>query len=658
MKFPIEQTFKLTDNFLEKYKNKRPNFGFNGLGEFVYLRTYSRIKEDGKNEMWWETVRRVVEGIYAIQKQHIEDYNLGWNSQKAQKSAQEMYDRIFSFKMLPAGRSLWSMGAPVVMEKGLTQSLYNCSFLSTESLKEDPGKPFANAMDFLMCGIGVGADLAGANKIKVREPGKKSYTYVIPDSREGWVESLYRLINSYFGDEEIFFDYSYVREAGKPIKNFGGTASGPAPLKELHEKIRSILDSRIGEFLTATDITDIFNLIGKCVVAGNVRRSAEIILGEADQEFLDLKNYEKHPERIGHGWASNNSIFANLGMDYTDVAERIKNNGEPGLLWLDNAQKYGRMIDSEADYKDFRVKGLNPCAEITLEPGELCNLCETFPNLHEDFDDYAITIKFAYLYAKTITLLGTNWTDTNRPMLRNRRIGLSMTGIAQFISDWGIDTLKNWMIDGFQVAKKYDKIYSEWFAIPESIKITTIKPSGTLSLLAGATPGIHYPESQYYIRRVRLANDSPFIPILKESGYKIELAVGQEESTSVVEFPVCVGENVRTLKDVSMWEQLSLAAMAQKYWADNSVSATITFDPNTEGNQIKDALNLFQYQLKAISFLPRLEQGAYAQMPYEEITKEQYEDMAGELMPLDFINLFSAEAVGEKYCSNDTCEIL
>lgn len=360
MKFPIEQTFKLTDNFLEKYKNKRPDFGFNGLGEFVYLRTYSRIKEDGKNEMWWETVKRVVEGVYAIQKQHIDDYALGWNQTKAQKSAQEMYDRIFTFKMLPAGRSLWSMGAPVVMEKGLTQSLYNCSFLSTENIKDDPGKPFANAMDFLMCGIGVGADLVGANKIKVHEPEKKTYTYQIPDTREGWVESLYRLINSYFGEEEVFFDYSLVRKEGLPIKNFGGTASGPAPLKELHEKVRIILSDRIGNNLTATDITDIFNLIGKCVVAGNVRRSAEIILGNPDEEFLDLKDYEKHPERAGHGWASNNSIFAELGMDYSNISERIKNNGEPGVLWLGNAQKYGRMIETEANYKDFRVKGLNP----------------------------------------------------------------------------------------------------------------------------------------------------------------------------------------------------------------------------------------------------------------------------------------------------------
>lgn len=360
MKFPIEQSFKLTENFIDKYRDRIPPFGFNGLGEFVFLRTYSRIKEDGKNETWWETVRRVVEGAYSIQKQHIEDYGLGWNQMKAQKSAQEMFDRMYNFKMLPAGRSLWAMGAPVVMEKGLSQALYNCSFLSTENIKDDPGKPFANAMDFLMSGIGVGSDVVGSGKAKIKEPGNKAYTFRIPDTREGWVEALYRLINSFFGEDEVFFDYSLVREAGLPIKTFGGTSSGPEPLRELLDKVREILTLNIGNFLTVRNITDIFNLIGKCVVAGNVRRSAEIILGDPTEEFLDLKNYDKNPDRAEYGWASNNSIFAKQGMDYSDISDRIKRWAEPGVYWLNNAQKYGRMIETEADYKDFRVRGLNP----------------------------------------------------------------------------------------------------------------------------------------------------------------------------------------------------------------------------------------------------------------------------------------------------------
>ena len=173
-------------------------------------------------------------------------------------------------------------------------------------------------------------------------------------------------------------------------------------------------------------------------------------------------------------------------------------------------------------------------------------------------------------------------------------------------------------------------------AIPRSIKTTSVKPSGTVSLLAGATPGLHYPESRFYIRRIRLSVNSPLIKPLEKAGYKIEPAFGSEGSTVVVEVPVDVGEGIRTVSEVSMWEQMSLAAFMQRYWADNLVSCTVTFDPKTEGSQIASALNYFQYQLKGISFLPKMELGAYRQMPYEEITQKKYDKMVNELKFLSF----------------------
>ena len=296
------------------------------------------------------------------------------------------------------------------------------------------------------------------------------------------------------------------------------------------------------------------------------------------------------------------------------------------------------------------------CGEQSLENQESCLLAESFPDRHVDFEDYKRTLKFAYLYAKTVTLAKTHWENTNRVMLRNRRIGLSMSGLAQFITNRGLEELRRWCVEGYQVIKHYDEVYSDWLAIPKSIKVTTVKPSGTVSLLAGATPGIHYPESQYYIRRVRLSKHSDLIEPLKNAGYKIEPAIGQEDSTLVVEFPVTVGDKIRTVKDVSMWEQLALGAFMQKYWSDNQVSQTVTFDPETEGKDIVNALNLYQYQLKGVSFLPRVKEGAYPQMPYEEITKEEYEQMVANLKPLDFSSS-REDAIGEKYCSNDVCTI-
>tara|TARA_R110002110_G_scaffold209332_4_gene421750 strand:+ start:5541 stop:7526 length:1986 start_codon:yes stop_codon:yes gene_type:complete len=652
--------FKLSDSFINNYKRKRAPFGFNGLGELVYMRTYSRLKTDGKNEMWWETVQRVVEGTFNMQKRHIDAHSLGWNPWKAQHSAQEMYSRIFTMKFLPPGRGLWAMGTPLTEERGLFAALNNCAFVSTENIKDDLSTPFTFLMDASMLGVGVGFDTLGAGKLIVKGPNETRKTELceIPDTRQGWVESLRLQLESHFlGTAPVEFDYSLIREEGVAIAGFGGVSSGPFPLQELHEKINEILGEAAGEPISITAIVDIMNLIGKCVVAGNVRRSAEIVFGDADsQEYLDLKNYEVNPHRAEYGWTSNNSIFAELGMDYTDACERVKLNGEPGFAWLENMQNYSRM-NNGPDYKDHRVKGGNPCLEQSLESYELCCLVETFPSNHDSLEDYLKTLKYAYMYAKTVTLGKTHWPETNRVMLRNRRIGCSMSGLAQFISNKGLHELRTWMTEGYDSIQELDTMYSDWLAVPKSVKTTSIKPSGTVSLLAGATPGMHYPESRYYIRRMRLSITSPLIPALEKAGYTLEPAFGSEDSTLVVGIPVDVGEGIRTASELSLWEQLSLAAFIQKYWADNQVSCTVTFDPETEGDQIAPALDYFQYQLKGISFLPRLESGAYPQMPYESIDRETYNSMLSEVGKLSFGRIKGDDVVAEKFCDTDVCQI-
>ena len=654
------EKFTLTDTFINKYKRKKAPFGFNGLGELVYMRTYSRIKEDGKNERWWETVKRVVEGTYSMQKNHIESHQLGWNPWQAQKSAQEMYERIFTMKFLPPGRGLWAMGTPITEDKGLYAALNNCAFVSTKTLKEDYSKPFCFLMDASMLGVGVGFDTKGAGEIMVKgvDKNKTTSTYVIPDTREGWVESLKLLLESYFHNlGKLEFDYSKIRAAGEPISGFGGVASGYKPLEEVHEEIRQVLEKNSGEPISITTIVDIMNLIGKCVVAGNVRRTAEIVFGDPhSEEYLDLKNYKVNPHRETYGWTSNNSIFAELGMDYTEAAKRIVDNGEPGFAWLENMRKYSRMKNG-GDNKDHRVMGGNPCLEQSLESYELCCLVETFPNNHDSFEDYQKTLKYAYLYAKTVTLGRTHWADTNRVMLRNRRIGCSVSGVAQFVTNRGLDLFKEWLNNGYNVIQEWDKVYSDWFAVPKSIKTTSVKPSGTVSLLAGATPGLHYPESRFYIRRIRLSKHSELLEPLKKAGYKTEPAFGSEDTTMVVEVPVDVGEGIRTAAELSIWEQFSLAAFLQRHWADNQVSCTVTFNPETEAEQIAPCLNYYQYHLKGISLLPRHDYGAYQQMPYEAIDENTYKEEVSKLGRLTFGVIKNEEAEVDKFCNNDNCEI-
>ena len=660
-----EQTkkFKLPEYFVNTYANKQTKFGFNGLGEMVYKRTYSRVKSNGKNEKWFETVERVVNGTFNMQKNWINQQSLLWNEKDAIEEAKEMYDRIFQMKFLPPGRGLWAMGSSLTEEKQLYAALNNCAFVSTENMKENPSKAFLYLMDASMLGVGVGFDTLGAGSFIIKgvassETPLVRRKYQIPDSREGWVESVRLLLNSYFyGESEIEFDYSLIRKAGEPIRGFGGVSSGPECLRQLHKDLCEIVEKNQGQVISVTTIVDIMNVIGRCVVAGNLRRTAEIAFGNADDnEYIHLKNYVKNPHRVSYGWTSNNSIFASLGMDYSHLCSLVAVNGEPGFAWLENMKKYDRM-NGIVTNTDHRAKGGNPCLEQTLESYEMCCLVETFPHKHESKEDFLKTLKYAFLYAKTVTLGKTHWPETNEVLLRNRRIGTSMSGIAQFISTKGLETLREWCEDGYDSLKDFDKKISDKFVIPRSIKITSIKPSGTVSLLAGATPGVHYPISRFYLRRVRLSYDSHLINPLKEAGYFIEPAVGSENTTVVVSFPVDAGEGLRKLKQVSMWEQLSLASFLQRYWADNQVSCTVTFQPETEASQMKHALDIFQYQLKGISFLPHSE-GVYPQMPYEEINEETFIEYSSKIKPIQWSkDENSSDPQGERYCDGDYCTL-
>ena len=247
-------SFTLPADFIEKYKSLESPFGFvdaggNALGEITFVRTYSRVKEDGTKERWYEVVRRVIEGMYSVQKNHAKENRLPWNDNKAQKSAQEAFDRMFNLKWTPPGRGLWAFGTPMTMEKRNSAALQNCAMVSTKDLdKNDPGALFAWVMDALMLGIGVGFDTLGKDKqMQIYEPTEPMITYEIPDTREGWVESVRLLINSYLRQNQNIqeFNYDLIRPLGAPIKGFGGVASGPAPLIKLHDRIRQVIGKHL-----------------------------------------------------------------------------------------------------------------------------------------------------------------------------------------------------------------------------------------------------------------------------------------------------------------------------------------------------------------------------------------------------------------------------
>lgn len=655
--------YRLPVPFVQKYAQMPVRFGFGDLGEFVYRRTYAR-----QGEVWWQTVQRVVEGTMSMWLRYCAKKNQAPPGLKElRRIATDMYDRIFNFKFLPPGRGLWAMGTPITEERHNYTALNNCAFISTWSTtsKRRYSYPFCFVFEASMLGVGCGFDTDGAGKIPLADFSPTPCTlgkHVIEDSREGWTQALRLLLDHYiYGETYWEFDYSAIRPKGAPINGFGGVASGPDPLQWAIDKIEELLNEaqhKGQKFMTSRNIVDIMNIIGKCVVSGNVRRTALIALGMPDDDaFLDLKDYEKNPERMAYGWTSNNSVMSGFTRpDYDEIAKRIWNNGEPGVVWIQNARTYGRLKDDYHEERDdFRVKGVNPCGEQTLEDGELCCLVEAFPDRCRDGIDFLETLRSAFLYAKIVSTGKTLWKETNQIMKRNRRIGLSLSGITQFIAGNGKERLRSWCDAGYDFVRHYDEdISSRWFNT-KSIKVTTVKPSGTISLLAGATPGVHYPIARYYIRRVRVADTHELLPCLRDAGYFIE-PDKHSPGTVVVEFLVdsCVS---LTESNVPIWQQLDLTAFMQKHWSDNSVSVTIKFDKEkVPPHYIAHLLEEYSDRLKSVSMLP-ISRDVYPQMPYEEITKAEYRTRVAQLKPVQWPQPGEGAHDAPMFCDADGCSV-
>ena len=648
MRRTLQLHYKLTPCFLKPFVGRKPA-RLTGLGHFVYKTKYARItcQETQEQEDWTRTVTRVVEGTGSMLERYAPE-----DCMDIKYHMEQLFSRIWNLVMTPPGRGLWAMGSPMTEEKRLYASLNNCGFTSTQNLTS--AEPFSFLMDMAMLGVGMGFDTRGAGQLRVHAPLASATVSPIEDNREGWVRSVSNLLNSYLvpGSPAVAFDYSAIRPPGSPIVHFGGRTRGAPPLIDLHRRLRKLLGARVGQSLSSRDIVDIMNLIGRAVVTAGARSTAEIAFGYPwDKEFLDLKNYAVNPDRAEYGWTSNNSVFAEVGMDYSGIAERVRDNGEPGFLWLETARKYGRLADPP-NWSDRNAMGANPCNEQTLEPGELCNLVEVYPNHHASYGDFLDTLTSALIYAKVVTLGPiADWPQTSARVTNNRRLGISLSGIAQLVDRLGMPGAIRWFDGGYKHLVKYDAMLSEALGVPQSIKLTSVKPSGTVSLVAGATPGIHHDYAPYYIRRVRVGVTDPLLIALREAGYRMELD-HYDDSRMAVEFPV--RSRLRSPKP-DMWGQLEMAATLQKWWADNQVSATVTFDP--EKDDLAAALSVYDSQLKGVSFLPESPDGpaAYAQMPYEEINKQQYLEMAAELREIDFSGKSAKELQPEMGC--DACTI-
>jgi len=609
--------FRFTKDFLSPYYRAGDPFQ-SLLARSTYLTKYCRDRET-----WTDTVRRVVES------------NISYALNRDEKEAQLLFHLFWTGQALPPGRGLWTGG----IEGIPADARFNCWYTTLYGI--DDWCWTANCL-MLGGGVGVGLNDIGSLPVVQREPGARfsvrcfenhpditevnpngkdflngqTPIYTVPDSREGWVEALRRVLTAAFTARDLIVDVSQVRARGLPIRTFGGIACGPGPLTNLLRSAWDIVRGAAGRRLNSVEALDITNFIGLCIKAGNVRRSALIVLGDADdQPFRDAK---KDWDKVtSHRHTSNNSITFRSWeqierFDWRSLVEDNSEFGEPGILNLPLGWK-----------TDPGARGVNPCGEQLLHDREACNLAEVFPAKFEDSTDPDTVFRLITRYCLRQRLSPLTDDRSREVGFNNMRVGVGLGGLCDF--KWDGAQLRHWYGSCREEATKY----ASELGVNAPITVTTVKPSGTISLLNGSSPGIHAPYADYYIRRTRIAKNDPMAGAMIEAGVPYEEDIYDKTGhTLVFAFPTKSSNTGITVQNETIRQQFERQKGVQDAWADNAVSATLSFTEEEKG-ELASCLKEYVPFLKSTSCLPK--KHGYQQAPYEQISQEVYENMYGKI---------------------------
>lgn len=620
---------------------------FGPIGYITYKRTYARPLDNGNTEEFVQAMdQRIIPAIRDQLHLPVDDHEL---------IRLKQYFR--DMKCSLAGRFLWQLGTKTVDKLGL-MSLQNCA----ATVVNDPIEPFCWAMDALMLGSGVGYNIQREFVYELPKPKAVTVTrldtndadFIVPDSREGWVELLRRVLTAHYVTGKGFtYSTICVRGKGTAIKGFGGVASGPEELCWGMEQISKVINARAKKKMRPIDCLDIMNIIGYVVVAGNVRRSAQIAIGDVDDmQFLQAKRWDLGNVPNWRAMSNNSVVCSDVTHLNKTFWEGYEGKGEPyGIINLKMAQTQGRT--GETQYPDKKAVIFNPCVEQPLEPYETCCLAEVFlPNVTSEAE-FRDIVTLLYKVCKQSLTLPCHQAKTEKVVHRNMRMGIGVTGFMQATKEQ-----HGWLSPTYTYLRDFDQKWSAVQGLPTSIKLTTVKPSGTLSLLAGVTAGCHPGYSQYYIRRIRMSANSPLVQTCRDHGYAVEPQQNfdgtLDHNTVVVSFPCSHPAGTVLAKDVSAVQQLETVKWLQANWSDNGVSCTIYYTKE-ELPAIQEWLQEnFATSIKACSFLLRNDHG-FVQAPYEEITEAQYNDMLSKVKPITSVDGQFTDELSD--CEGGACPV-
>jgi adenosylcobalamin-dependent ribonucleoside-triphosphate reductase len=690
----------LSEHFLDKYRKiKSP---LSHIGEFVYLRTYSRYLEDKKRrETWFETVQRTTEYNCGLGIDYKRNHNILIDPEQEKAEAEKLFDNLFHLRTFTSGRTLYMGGTEVVRQYPLSN--YNCAFTNIEQMHD-----LVDVFYLLMVGSGVGIRIdynhvnslppvrhitiegiydGGVRRITPKEEMEHTYfvrskedpaviTLMVGDSKEGWCEALdlfFKMVtlSEFEGLKRLIIDYSYVRPEGERLKRFGGRASGHKSLKRMFEKMNRVFNGREYGNLKTIDILDIATIISENVVSGGVRRSAMMVIcDEEDEEVINAKrniyqvvdgNWVEDPE-ISHRKMSNNSILYTHRPSLERIKQiinSIKINGEPGFI---NA--------SEAIRRKSSFEGCNPCGEILLQSKQCCNL--TTNNLMAFVEGDSLNLealkdilRLSVRVAIRMTLVEVELSEWNKVMQEDRIIGISLTGMMDMVNrtNMSYDELAELLGNLREVVHEEGKRYSKELGIKPPKLMTTIKPEGSLSTLPCVSSGIHYAHAHYYIRRIRISTSDPLYKMAAIQGsYPIFNENGQSDDNcqiKVIEFPVKSPKG-KTKYEVGAVEQLNLYKLSMIHWSDHNTSITVHVREHEWDEVAHWVYDNFEYVV-GITFLPLFEE-TYPLLPYESTTQEDYEERMGKVKPIDYELLAELDDAKEwdildKECETGACPI-